>query len=189
MNIPEQAIWNILLRRMKFNPRDFSVTGAGARNLNVELRNAGARGSVQSCPFAATANGSTFKFVRPGSLNPVGMPTNMFDGSDIFSATITDDIIFLVGKVSTNGIVPTSWELELRTTPAEPTAATPNVLPSYFEFDMFAVLGRQTVMRIIDCGNLTALPVEYLVTDNPEPGCGVNPTVTHYSWEVALASS
>lgn len=187
--IPEQQLVNAVMRVIQFNKGDFAVSRAGSRNINVSLLNS-RRGSssLSSCPFQSTVTGDTFSITRPGYLNPVGMPINLFDGSALYSAVIPSEVSFLVGKVSTNGIVPTSWEIELRSDPAEPTEATPETAPSYFEFDMYVVMGNGTaIKRVIECGNLSAQVVEVLSTSNPDPTCGVNPLIKHYTWEVVTA--
>jgi hypothetical protein len=183
--VSERLIKKLIAQGIRFNPRDFTVAGVGDNNICVSARGQGSGAALTTCPFQASASGDTFSFTRAGFMSPAGMPTNMFPGGVFFSATITDEVMFLVGKVLTDGISPTSWELELRGTPAVPTAPTPETAPPYFEFDMYVVLGSgATVSRVIDCGNLSAQVVEVLQTDNPDPGCGINPVITHYNWEV-----
>jgi hypothetical protein len=184
--LSEQQLVNAVIRAIKFNKGDFAVSGAGSRNLNVSLLRGRTSGvAATSCPFAATITPDGFlRMLRPGKLEPAGMPTNMFDGTSMFSGELTSDIMFLVGVGATNGVAVTSWELQLRTTPAEPQVPTEGTAPSTFEFDIYAALNMATLVRVIDCGNVAAAPAVFLTTDNPAPGCGINPLVNHYVWEL-----
>lgn len=188
-HISEQQVRDIVFRSLRFVSRDFNVSAAGANNLNIEARGRRSSSAVPAnCPFKASVSGSKLIMVTPGYLMPVGMPSNMFIGDSIFSADITAETMFLVGKVNTNGITPTSWEMELRESPAAPITATPETAPPYFEFDMYVTMGNgASLARIIDCGNLVAEPKEYIQTSQPDPGCGVNPMITHYTWLVSPA--
>lgn len=170
---------------LRTNPKQFYVTRTGNNVILQQARSSGtASGGSTSCPFDAAIVGDFFRFTRPGDLSPVGLATNFFDGNEFFSGEITADVMFVVGKGSTNGIVPTSWTIELRTDPAAPIPATPETAPAEFEFNMYAILGRTNLYRVIDCGNLKVSAVEYMKVDNPEPVCGADPKLTFFTWEV-----
>lgn len=143
-----------------------------------------ARSAGTSCPFDGGMVGADFRFSRLGFVNG-GMPVNMFDGDALWSVEVTSDALgFIVLEVLTDGNVVTSSTIVARTEPVVPPGILEAVAPASFDVLLYAIINR-TAIRAWGCGNVQADSVVALTTQSASAGCGANPDVLHYTWELS----
>lgn len=134
LKIIEQTVRNLVFKCIRFNPRDFSVTGAGSNNLNVQLlRQGGSASRVRTeFPFMGYTVG-TGLLVRllPGSVRSdvpsnitieIDVPPNITDGywvwvradrlGDTYAGGVTSEIqhgTTLPTPPESSGGLPPAW--------------------------------------------------------------------------------
>lgn len=145
--------------------------------------NADDQATATDCGFDAEMQGLTFQFLTAGALIGAGMPTNMFDGADLFSAAISSDPTFIKLSVTTDGNAPTGCEIVASGSPAAPIGISEGTAPSAFEIDLWAISAGVAV-RAFPCGPLQAVAVVALESDADDPVCGSPNVVRWYTWVV-----
>lgn len=160
----------------------------------LDIATSGGRGRATSCPFTfQVVEGETpgnvfFRLRKFGSIDPVGLATNTFDTGDPWeSAEFADsDTKWVRAHVMTDGLVPTSWEIEISDDPSPPIGVAEGTAPAEFWIDL-AVYYNGTYERLVSCGHLHVEPLLSVVTDKALPECAESPTVNHYTWKVEQA--
>lgn len=138
------------------------------------------------CPFDMTIVAD----VTPPSIDLTFFPgkINEYIPSNLMDTFVLDPTTFYWVKINctTDGKAITGATIVIDTNPSAILIPEADEAPSTFDY-LLGVVNNGVAQKIIECGNITANPVQVFTEDKPDPTVGLSPYIRWWSWAFTIS--